>query len=136
MIGQGTHAPAGLGLAEQEEVAGAAPAVLVVPVSSTGQAMEDALNLYAEPHDTQRPAACFDDTSTQLLSNVRPPLPVEPGKPQREDYQRRRRGARNLFLTCEPLADWRHVAITQRRTIEDFAHQMQWLADTSYPNPP
>ena len=32
-------------------------------------------------------------------------------------------------MTCEPLAGWRHVAVTERRTMEDWAHQMRWLAD-------
>ena len=30
-------------------------------------AMEDVLDLYAEPYDPQRPVVCFDETSTQLL---------------------------------------------------------------------
>ena len=34
---------------------------------------------------------------------------------------------------CEPLQGWRHVAITQRRTRQDFAHQMRWLVDEAYP---
>ena len=88
--------------------------------------MEDALDLYAEPFDPQRPVVCFDETSTQMLSGgARPPLPVEPGQPGREDYEYRREVTRNLFLTCEPLAGWRHVAVTERRTKEDFAHQMR-----------
>ena len=36
-------------------------------------------------------------------------------------------------MTCEPLAGWRHVAVTGRRTMTDFAHQMRWLADAAYP---
>ena len=33
----------------------------------------------------------------------------------------------------EPQAGWRHVAVTQRRTMEDFAQQMRWLVDEAYP---
>ncbi len=95
--------------------------------------MEDVLDLYAEPYDPMRPVVCFDETSTQLLADARPPIPVEPGKPRREDYEYVRGGARNLFLTCEPLAGWRHVEITERRTKVDFAHQMRWLAEEAYP---
>ena len=79
---------------------------------------------------------CFDETSTQLLSDVRPPLPAQPGRPRRQDYEYRRGGTRNIFLTCEPLAGWRHVAITERRTMQDFAHRMQWLVDVAYPRAP
>ncbi len=36
-------------------------------------------------------------------------------------------------MLCEPRAGWRHVAVTERRTMKDFAQQMRWLADTAYP---
>ena len=98
--------------------------------------MEDVLELYAEPYDPQRPVVCFDETSTQLLADVRDPLPLKPARPKRQDYEYRREGTRNLFLTCEPLAGWRHVAVTERRAIEDFAHQMRWLVDEAYPDVP
>ena len=98
--------------------------------------MEDLLDLYAEPYDPRRPVVCFDETSTQLLAETRPSLPPRPGIPLRQDYEYRREGVRNLFLTCEPLAGWRHVAVTQRRTMEDFAHQMRWLVDEAYPDTP
>ena len=98
--------------------------------------MEDVLDLYAEPHDPERPLVCFDETSTQLLADIREPLPAKPGRPRREDYEYRREGTRNLFLTCEPKAGWRHVAITQQRTMQGFAHQMQWLVDDAYPGVP
>ena len=99
-------------------------------------AMEDVLDLYAEPYDPDRPVLCFDETSTQLLAEVREPLPAQPGRPRRQDYEYRRGGTRNSFLTCEPLAGWRHVAITERRTMQDFAHQMRWLVDEAYPDAP
>ena len=90
-------------------------------------AMEDVLDLYAEPYDPERPAVCFDETSTQLLVGVREPLPAKPGRPRREYYEYLRAGTRNLFLTCQPRRCWRHVAITRQRTMRDFAHQMRWL---------
>ena len=36
------------------------------------------------------------------------------------------------FMLCEPLRGWRHVAVTERRRMGDFAHQMRWLADEAY----
>ena len=96
--------------------------------------MEDVLDLYAEPDDPKRPVVCFDETSTQLLAETRPALPPPPpGHPLRQDYQYRREGARNRFLTGEPLAGWRQVAITERRTRQDFAQQMRRLVDEAYP---
>ena len=67
--------------------------------------MEDLLDLYAEPYDPRRPVVCFDETSTQLLADTRTSLPSRPGIPLRKDYEYRREGVRNLFLTCEPLVD-------------------------------
>ena len=98
--------------------------------------MEDVLDLYAEPYDPQRPVVCFDESSTQLLADSRPSLPAAPGRPRREDYEYVRGGTRNLFLTCEPRAGWRHVAITRQRTMQDFALQMRWLVDQAYPDVP
>ena len=98
--------------------------------------MEDVLDLYAEPYDPKRPVVCFDETSTQLLAETQPALPAQPGHPLRQDYEHRREGTRNLFLVCEPLAGWRHVAITERRTMQDFAQQMRWLVDEAYPEVP
>lgn len=33
----------------------------------------------------------------------------------------------------EPLAGWRHVEMTDRRTKRDYAEQIRWLVDTIYP---
>ena len=68
-------------------------------------AMENVLDLYAEPYDPQRPVVCFDETSTQFLADLRPSIPAAPGRPRREDYEYLRAGTRNLFLTCQPPAE-------------------------------
>lgn len=95
--------------------------------------MEDVLDLYAQDHDPERPQVCFDEMPYQLIKEKRTPLPAEPGKPERYDYEYRRNGTRNLFMFFEPYAGWRHVEVTKRRTKEDFAHQMKALVDEHYP---
>ena len=95
--------------------------------------IEDVLDLYEEPHAPRRPVVCFNETSTQLRRERRPRLRQQLGRPRREDYEYRREGTRNLFQACEPLAGWRHVAVTERRTMQDFAHQMRRLVDEAYP---
>lgn len=37
----------------------------------------------------------------------------------------------NMFF--EPLVVQRHVRLTERHTMQDFAHQMQWLVDELHP---
>jgi hypothetical protein len=95
--------------------------------------MEDVLDLYAEPSDPQRPKVNFDESSKQLIGEVRAPLPAQPGHAARYDYEYKRNGTRNVFLFCEPQAGWRHVQVTAQRTMEDFAQQMKWLVDERYP---
>jgi hypothetical protein len=97
-------------------------------------AMEDVLELYAEPYDAKRPTVTFDETSKQLIQETRAPLPATPGRGQRYDYEYKRNGTRNVFMMCEPQAGWRHITITERRTKRDFAHQMKWLVDERYPD--
>jgi transposase len=96
-------------------------------------AMEDVLDLYAEPYDPIRPTVTFDETSKQLIGETRLPLPACPGHVARYDYEYKRNGTRNIFLVCEPQAGWRHVEVTAQRTMQDFARQMKWLVDERYP---
>jgi hypothetical protein len=95
--------------------------------------MEEVLDLYEEPYDPDRPIVCFDETSKQLVEEKRVGLPQRPGRPERYDYEYQRGGTRNLFMFFEPHRGWRHVAVTEHRTMKDFAHQMRWLVDEAYP---
>jgi hypothetical protein len=60
-------------------------------------------------------------------------LAPEPGQVGRYDYEYQRNGTRNLFMFVEPQAGWRQVAVSERRTKLDFAHQMKWLVEERYP---
>ena len=60
-------------------------------------------------------------------------MPPAPGSPARQDYEYTRHGTANLFVIVEPLAGRRHITVTERRTIPDFAGQMKHLCDEMYP---
>ena len=96
--------------------------------------MEDVLDLYAEPYDPARPVVGFDESTKQLVAETRTPIAAGPGRPERFDYEYARNGTANLFLLCQPLAGWRHVAVTDRRTKHDFALQMRELVDRHFPD--
>ena len=91
--------------------------------------MEDVLEVYHRPFDPDRPVICLDEASKQLIGETRRPLPPEPGRPERFDYEYVRNGTANLFMVTEPLLGWRHVEITERRTAVDFAHVVRWLVE-------
>jgi hypothetical protein len=61
------------------------------------------------------------------------PLPPEPGKLQRYDYEYKREGTCNLFALFQPLLGWRQIKVTERRTSEDFALCMHYLVDVLFP---
>jgi hypothetical protein len=70
---------------------------------------------------------------SQLLAQVRLPLGATPGRVAREDYENRRAGVANVFVDCEPLRGWRHLAATEQQCKRDFAAQMQWPVDVAFP---
>jgi hypothetical protein len=97
-------------------------------------AMEDVLDVYHRPYDEKRPLIALDESSKQLIGETVPPLPAEPGQPERFDYEYVRNGTANLFLISEPLLGWRAVKVTERRTAKDFAEVVRWLAEDIHPN--
>lgn len=96
-------------------------------------ALEDVLEVYQRPYDPQRPVVCVDEATKQLVADVTPPLPMEPGRPARQDYEYERRGTANLFMAFEPLAGRREVQVTDRRTQADFARLLRDVSDVHYP---
>ena len=95
--------------------------------------MEDVLEVYTRPYDPRYPQVCMDETSKQLLRDTQKPLPMEPGRPERRDYEYERGGVVNLFLFCEPLGGRRWVDVTERRTKADWDHHIKELVDERYP---
>jgi transposase len=95
--------------------------------------MEDVLDLYHQPYDPKHPQVCMDETSKQLVSEVIQPIPASPRQVERYDYEYERQGVANLFILFEPLAGWRHLKVTERRTKQDWALLMKELVDVHYP---
>ena len=96
--------------------------------------MEDVLELYHKPYDPLRPVVCFDEGTKQLIGETRTVLPMAPGQPLRYDYEYERHGTCNLFMFFSPLVAWRHVKVTEQRTMVDFAHCMRDLVDVHFPD--
>jgi transposase len=96
--------------------------------------MEDLLDLYAEEPDPKHPVVCFDESPTQLIGEVRQPIPAAPGQLERYDCEYKRNGTANLFMMLDAHRPWRKVKVTDRRAAEDYAQCMRELVDVHYPD--
>ena len=95
--------------------------------------MEQVLNTYEQPYDPRRPVVCFDERPCQLLGDVLMPLPMEPGRIERQDYHYKRHGTCVVLMAVEPLVGHRIVKVTEQKTKEDYAFFMKELA-SYYPD--
>ena len=96
--------------------------------------MEDVLDLYAEEPNPKRPVVCFDESPTQLIGEMRQPIPAAPGQLERFDCEYKRNGTANLFIFLDVHRPWRKVKVTERRSAEDYAHCMRELVDVHCPD--
>ena len=96
--------------------------------------MEDILEVYALPYDPGIPLVCMDEQPYQFLGEKLQPIPMKQGKPDKEDYEYVRHGTCSIFVFTEPLAGWRHVHASERRTKQDWALHIKELLDVHYPS--
>ena len=95
--------------------------------------MEDVLEVYKLAYDPRYPVVCMDESSKQLVAEVRSPLTAGRGRARRVDYEYERKGVCNLFLFFEPLRGWRHVWVTEQRRKVEWACCVRELLEASYP---
>jgi len=95
--------------------------------------MEDVLELYTTVPAAGTAVVCFDETPRQLIGEARVPVPSEPGRTARQDYEYRRNGTANVFMFLDAHGPWRHAKVTERRTAVDFADCMRDLVDVHRP---
>jgi hypothetical protein len=96
--------------------------------------MEETLDIYKNPYDPQYPQVCMDEMSTQLIGEVRQPLPMKPGNTLKYDTEYKRNGTTNIFMAFEPLMGQRYTKVTDQRTKVDWAHFIQEFVDQHYPH--
>ena len=96
--------------------------------------MEDVLAVYALPYNQDFPVVCMDESNKQLIGEVTEPIPAAPGHPHLMDDEYVRNGVANIFMEVEPLAGKRHVEITERRTMIDWANFIKGMLDVRYSN--
>ena len=96
--------------------------------------MEDVLDIYEMPYNPAVPVVCMDEKPYQLLGETRAALPIRPGDTQKLDSEYVRSGTCSIFVFVEPLGGVRHVSVREHRTALDWAEEIKYLVDISYPN--
>ena len=76
---------------------------------------------------------CFDERPCQLLAEVREPLGLGAGRPERRDHEYERRGTAHVSMAFEPLSGWRRTSVTERRRGREFAEEVRRLVEEDYP---
>jgi DDE superfamily endonuclease len=95
--------------------------------------MEEILPLYGQPYDPLRPVVCFDERPCQLLDEVLTPIPMKPGRINRQDDEYERKGGCCVLIAFEPLRAWRFIQVRMRRTALAYASFLQELVERHYP---
>lgn len=80
------------------------------------------------------PVVCIDEKPYQLPGEVREPLLMRPGDTGKIDSEYVRNGTCSIFVFIEPLGDVRHVSVREHRTAVDWAEEIRYLTDISYPD--
>ena len=96
--------------------------------------MEDILDVYEMPYDPSVPVVCMDEKPYQLLGEARGALPMRPGDLQKIDSEYKRNGTASIFVFIEPLGGIRHVSVREHRTAKDWAEEIRYLTDVTYPD--
>lgn len=83
--------------------------------------MEKVLEVYKRPYNSKFPVVCMDESPKQLIGETKTPIEATKGKLAKYDYEYKRCGVCNIFMSCEPLIGKRIVKITKRKTKIDWA---------------
>ena len=96
--------------------------------------MEAVLDIYALPYDPKRPVIVRDEQPVQLFKETRTPIPVTKNHARRIDDEYERAGGANIFMFSCPLGCWRRVAVRERKTAIDGAHEVKILLEEDFPD--
>lgn len=94
--------------------------------------MEDILEVYSRPYCAELPVVCLDESSIQLIGEVREPIAAAPGHGVLLDDEYVRNGVANIFMAVEPLGGKREVRIVEQRTRIEWAFFVKELLDERY----
>lgn len=90
--------------------------------------MEDVLALYEKPLLEEEPVVCMDEKPVVLHADIRPPIPMRPGRVARHDCEYKRCGTANVFCGVQPKAGRHFTRVTRDRSSPEFADYLLEIA--------
>ena len=94
--------------------------------------MEDVLAVYEKPYNAAEPVVCINEKPVTLHAEVRPPIPLAPGKIAKRDNEYERCGTANVFCAVEPKAGRHFTLPAPNRSAPEFAQALGRIVD-QYP---
>jgi hypothetical protein len=91
--------------------------------------MEDVLAVYEKPYNSAEPVVCIDEKPVTLHAEVRPPIPMAPGRIAKRDNEYERCGTANVFCAVEPKAGRHFTLPTANRSAPEFAQALGRIVD-------
>ena len=91
--------------------------------------MEDVLKTYEKPQSEREPVICVDEKPVVLHEDMRPSIPLQPGRIGRRDYEYKRCGTANVFCGIEPKAGVHFTKVTPTRSSPEFADFLLEIAE-------
>ncbi len=90
--------------------------------------MEDVLDVYERAYNKAFPVVCIDEKPIVLHGEVREPIPMIDGQPQRKDYEYKRKGTANIFCGVEPKIGKYINSVTTNRSGAEFTKFLQQIS--------
>lgn len=96
--------------------------------------MEDIMDVYQQPYDSEYPLWCMDEKPYQILDESRNPLPMKPGDIAKIDSEYVRNGTVSIFCFIQPHTGRIIHAVEPTRTAVDWAEKIKYLVDEIEPH--
>lgn len=91
------------------------------------------MEVYKRPYNPKRPVICLDESPKQLISETRRPI-INADGVVLVDYEYKREGVCDIYLTCEPLAGKRYVSVEDNHNRLTWAKIVADLVENKYPD--
>ena len=96
-------------------------------------AMENVLAVYKRPIDADFSVVCMDESSKQCVKEVRQPLPMRAGSPERYDVEYERNGVAHLIQFSAPFVGWRRIEVADNHAATEWAEGVRKLVEEDFP---